>query len=159
MEFDFDFSANLREDISCLSSLSLMALQEMFKAGKLQMSKSIAFLIQDKLQLLSRTEMKVSLGKSQEIETWSGDGKKFPNLDILSRMHKCLFALEKNLLRCLARKEGKMEVPGFNYNCKTNNIHWPYPAPRPLFKTAWQYRTQVGNLVFTNDKNDEFLNN
>lgn len=103
--------------------------------------------------------MKVSLGKSQELETSSRDGKKFPNLEVLSRMSKCLFSLEKKLLRCLARKEGKVEVPGFNYNCKTNNIHWPYPAPRPLFKMAWQYRTQVDNLVFMTDKADDFVIN
>lgn len=56
---------------------------------------------------------------------------------------KTLFALEKFELRKLSRKGGKCETKAFNYNCKMNNVNWIYPCPRPVFKTAWRYRTQT----------------
>ena len=60
---------------------------------------------------------------------------------------KSLFILEKYDLRSLARKQGKREAIGFNYNCKMNNVHWVYPCPRPQFKTGWRYRTQSINSL------------
>ncbi|VDI43251.1 nucleosome-remodeling factor subunit BPTF [Mytilus galloprovincialis] len=56
---------------------------------------------------------------------------------------KTMFALEKHDLKKLARKAGKTETKAFNYNCKMNNVNWIYPCPRPIFKTAWKYRTQT----------------
>ncbi|XP_061191322.1 nucleosome-remodeling factor subunit BPTF-like isoform X2 [Saccostrea echinata] len=56
---------------------------------------------------------------------------------------KTLFALEKHELRKMSRKGGKCETKAFNYNCKMNNVNWIYPCPRPVFKTAWRYRTQT----------------
>lgn len=56
---------------------------------------------------------------------------------------KTLFALEKFELRKLSHKGGKCETKAFNYNCKMNNVNWIYPCPRPVFKTAWRYRTQT----------------
>ncbi|KAL5018856.1 hypothetical protein ScPMuIL_004578 [Solemya velum] len=56
---------------------------------------------------------------------------------------KNILILEKHELKKLSRKGGNLEVKHFNYNCKMNNVNWPYPCPRPLFKTAWRYRTQT----------------
>lgn len=44
-------------------------------------------------------------------------------------------------LRLLARKGGRYYGSGFNHNSKANNVVWPYPCSRPVFKTTWQYRT------------------
>ena len=44
-------------------------------------------------------------------------------------------------LRLLARKGGRYHIHGFNHNAKANHIAWPYPCPRPVFKTTWMYRT------------------
>ncbi|KAK8737064.1 hypothetical protein OTU49_004783, partial [Cherax quadricarinatus] len=44
-------------------------------------------------------------------------------------------------LKMLARKGGRYHVGGFSHNAKANNVVWPYPCPRPVFKTTWQYRT------------------
>ncbi|XP_069982461.1 nucleosome-remodeling factor subunit NURF301 isoform X1 [Penaeus vannamei] len=44
-------------------------------------------------------------------------------------------------LRTLARKGGRYYISGFNHNAKANNVVWPYPCSRPVFKTTWQYRT------------------
>jgi hypothetical protein len=46
-------------------------------------------------------------------------------------------------LRKLARRSGKIETKAFNYNCKMTNVNWIYPCPRPVFKTAWKFRTQT----------------
>ena len=56
---------------------------------------------------------------------------------------KSLFVLEKWEARRLARKSGRTEVTAFKYDCKMNNVSWPYPCPRPLFKTAFRYRMQT----------------
>ncbi|KAK3598854.1 hypothetical protein CHS0354_008596 [Potamilus streckersoni] len=56
---------------------------------------------------------------------------------------RTLFSLEKWELKKLSRKGAKYDVSGFKYDCKMNNVNWPYPCPRPLFKTAWRYRTQT----------------
>lgn len=44
-------------------------------------------------------------------------------------------------LRLLARKGGRYHIQGFNHNAKANQAVWPYPCPRPVFKTTWLYRT------------------
>ncbi|XP_013407675.1 nucleosome-remodeling factor subunit BPTF [Lingula anatina] len=56
---------------------------------------------------------------------------------------RSVFILENHDLKRLSRKAGMVEAKGFNYNCKMNNVNWIYPCPRPLFKTAWRYRTQT----------------
>ena len=56
---------------------------------------------------------------------------------------KSLFVLEKWEERKLARRCGRTEVTAFKYDCKMNNVNWPYPCPRPLFKTAFRYRMQT----------------
>lgn len=56
---------------------------------------------------------------------------------------RTLFALEKYDLKRMARKCGRIETKAFNYNCKMNHVNWIYPCPRPLFKTAWRFRTQT----------------
>ncbi|CAL1541774.1 unnamed protein product, partial [Lymnaea stagnalis] len=56
---------------------------------------------------------------------------------------KSVLILERNELRKIARQGSKRESALFNYNCKMNNVCWPYPCPRPLFKTAWRYRTMT----------------
>ena len=56
---------------------------------------------------------------------------------------KSLFVLEKWEAKKLARKCGRTEITAFKYDCKMNNVNWPYPCPRPLFKTAYRYRMQT----------------
>lgn len=43
--------------------------------------------------------------------------------------------------RKLARCHSKMVPAGFNLYGKSNTAVWPYPCPRPLFRTCWLYRT------------------
>jgi hypothetical protein len=69
-----------------------------------------------------------------------------------TRSHrKSIFILEQHHLRRLARRGGlRFEPPGFahHYPSKSECAYWPYPAPRPLFCTAWYYRTAtVQNLA------------
>ena len=56
---------------------------------------------------------------------------------------KSLFILEKWETKKLARRCGRVEISAFKYDCKMNNVSWPYPCPRPLFKTAFRYRMQT----------------
>ncbi|XP_059156808.1 nucleosome-remodeling factor subunit BPTF-like isoform X2 [Physella acuta] len=56
---------------------------------------------------------------------------------------KSILILDRNELRKMARQGSKRESVLFNYNCKMNNVCWPYPCPRPLFKTAWRFRTMT----------------
>lgn len=91
----------------------------------------------DKVQLLKVTKLgmkrkatkKTSLPPAHRFITPSGK--------------KSLFVLEKWEGRKLARKSGKIEVTGFKYECKMNNVSWPYPCPRPLFRTAFNFRLQT----------------
>ncbi|XP_025083493.1 nucleosome-remodeling factor subunit BPTF-like isoform X4 [Pomacea canaliculata] len=77
----------------------------------------------------SKTMKKASLPVCQKFQTTS--------------KRKSIFVLENYELAKLARRGGFRETSGFNYNCKMNNVNWIYPCPRPLFKTAWRYRTQT----------------
>jgi hypothetical protein len=62
-----------------------------------------------------------------------------------TRSHrKSIFVLEQRHLSRLARRGGlRFEPPGFAHHLpsKSECAYWPYPAPRPLFCTAWYYRT------------------
>ncbi|XP_045626029.2 nucleosome-remodeling factor subunit NURF301 isoform X1 [Procambarus clarkii] len=65
-------------------------------------------------------------------------GKKSASVD---KRVSSILVLPNWELRMLARKGGRYHVSGFNHNAKANNIVWPYPCSRPVFKTTWQYRT------------------
>ncbi|XP_005095843.3 nucleosome-remodeling factor subunit NURF301 [Aplysia californica] len=56
---------------------------------------------------------------------------------------RSVLILDRNELRKIARQGAKRESVMFNYNCKMNNVCWPYPCPRPVFKTAWRFRTMT----------------
>ncbi|XP_050535545.1 nucleosome-remodeling factor subunit NURF301 isoform X2 [Daktulosphaira vitifoliae] len=58
-----------------------------------------------------------------------------------------ILVLPKHEIRKLARHAGFDVVNGFNPNAKTNNAIWPYPCPRPYFKTCWLYRTITFNTI------------
>ena len=118
--------------------------------GKVALSETMAEELTKKLKGLDRTtQQKMNLLKftkggkgSRSLIRYKKGGlpmcQKFN-----TRSHKkSLFILEYHDLRRLARNGGKIETPGFNYNCKMSNVMWPYPCPRPYFRTAWRYRTQ-----------------
>ncbi|XP_015116667.1 nucleosome-remodeling factor subunit NURF301 isoform X2 [Diachasma alloeum] len=54
---------------------------------------------------------------------------------------RSILLLPEHELRKLARVGGKAPVGGFHQIAKANMSVWPYPCPRPLFKTCWLYRT------------------
>lgn len=43
--------------------------------------------------------------------------------------------------RKIARCPGRLIPAGFNLYGKSNPTVWPYPCPRPLFRTCWMFRT------------------
>ncbi|XP_024944598.1 nucleosome-remodeling factor subunit NURF301 isoform X2 [Cephus cinctus] len=55
--------------------------------------------------------------------------------------HRSILLLPQHELRKLARVGGRSPVQGFHHMAKANMSVWPYPCPRPLFKTCWLYRT------------------
>ncbi|XP_012232371.1 nucleosome-remodeling factor subunit NURF301 isoform X2 [Linepithema humile] len=55
--------------------------------------------------------------------------------------HRSILVLPQHELRKLSRVGGKIPVQGFHHQAKANLSVWPYPCPRPLFKTCWLYRT------------------
>ncbi|KAL4240135.1 hypothetical protein ACF0H5_000929 [Mactra antiquata] len=93
--------------------------------------------IQDKVQLLKVT--KGGIKKKTTKKTALPPAHKF----ITPSGTKSLFVLEKWEVSRLSRKGGKVEVHGFKYECKMSNVNWPYPCPRPLFKTAFNFRLQT----------------
>lgn len=92
---------------------------------------------QDKVQLLKIT--KGGVRKKSQKKTALPVTQKF----ITPSGIKNLFVLEKWEAKKLSRKAGKIEIPSYKYDCKMNNVNWPYPCPRPLFKTAFKYRLQT----------------
>ncbi|XP_014598172.1 PREDICTED: nucleosome-remodeling factor subunit NURF301 isoform X1 [Polistes canadensis] len=54
---------------------------------------------------------------------------------------RSILLLPQHELRKLARVGGRTSVQGFHHMAKANLAVWPYPCPRPLFKTCWLYRT------------------
>lgn len=54
---------------------------------------------------------------------------------------KTIMVLPHHELRKLCRQAGHSSISGFSHNAKPNQGVWPYPCPRPLFKTCWLYRT------------------
>ncbi|XP_032667402.1 nucleosome-remodeling factor subunit NURF301 isoform X2 [Odontomachus brunneus] len=55
--------------------------------------------------------------------------------------HRSILLLPQHELRKLSRLGGRAPVQGFHHQAKANLSVWPYPCPRPLFKTCWLYRT------------------
>lgn len=55
--------------------------------------------------------------------------------------HRSILVLPQHELRKMSRVGGKTPVQGFHHQAKANMSVWPYPCPRPLFKTCWLYRT------------------
>ena len=59
-----------------------------------------------------------------------------------SRRRRNILVIGRTDARRLARTTGLThQVDGFNQAAKANNTVWPYPCPRPAFKTTWLYRT------------------
>lgn len=54
---------------------------------------------------------------------------------------KTIMVLPHHELKKLCRQAGHSTVSGFSHSCKPNQLVWPYPCARPLFKTCWLYRT------------------
>lgn len=54
---------------------------------------------------------------------------------------KTIMVLPHHELKKLCRQGGHCLVSGFSHSAKPNQTLWPYPCPRPLFKTCWLYRT------------------
>lgn len=64
-----------------------------------------------------------------------------PHFYAKTRRKRNLLLLAKHDVRRMARKGGVNTAEGFNYNAKNNSSAWPYPCPRPTFRTTWLYRT------------------
>jgi len=64
-----------------------------------------------------------------------------PSFHSKARNKHNILLLAKYDVKRMARKAGTVTAEGFNYNAKANNQVWPYPCPRPTFKTAWLFRT------------------
>ena len=58
-----------------------------------------------------------------------------------SKQMRSILVLVKHELKRLSRNAGQVQVDGFNYTAKPNSGAWPYPCPRPLFRTSWMWRT------------------
>jgi len=133
-----------------------LSLQKYTQDGKIHLTADLVKELEEALAICGQTQQKVSLVRR------AGPGR--PPTKINSRLsgiqkkvglppvhrfmsgrssRRSLFALEQNFLTTLARREGRWECPGFNYACKMTNVGWPYPCPRPFFRTAWRYRTQT----------------
>jgi nucleosome-remodeling factor subunit BPTF len=60
-----------------------------------------------------------------------------------------ILILPQHELRKMARKGGYCYVQGFSHTAKANQTVWPYPCPRPLFKTCWMYRITLATTLST----------
>lgn len=58
---------------------------------------------------------------------------------------KSILILPKFEVNRIARRAGKYYTIQFNHQAKNNNSVWPYPCPRPFFRTCWIYRTFCAN--------------
>lgn len=104
--------------------------------------------LKSKIPPLRKTTDKIQLARFTKTGNKKGKTIKKGSLPVCQKFQtgsgkKSIFVLEKCELRRLARKAGHKEAAGFNYNCKMNHVNWPYPCPRPIFKTGWRYRTQI----------------
>ncbi len=122
----------------------------LIQGGKIQLTPATVTALESKLATIGNTKNKVTLFKTTARggRGAKGKGKPKSNLPCCLKFttRSCirnLFLLDKIDLKQAARRQGKREVTGFKYDCKMNNVSWPYPCPRPQFRTAWRYRTQT----------------
>jgi hypothetical protein len=135
-----------------------LSLQKYTQDGRIHLTAALVEEFEAKLAIFGSTRYQVSLAKragpgrppskstASGVQKGSVTQKKLPSVQRFRGRRggrRSLFALERHVLVSLARREGKRECPGFNYGCKMNNVGWPYPCPRPFFRTAWRYRTQT----------------
>jgi len=133
-----------------------LSLQKYTQDGKIHLTAELVKELEEALAICGQTQHKVSLVRragpgrppTKTNSRLSGVQKKVslpPVHRFMSGRSSCrsLFALERRVLTMLARRQGRWECPGFNYACKMTNVGWPYPCPRPFFRTAWKYRTQT----------------
>jgi len=133
-----------------------LSLQKYTQDGKIHLTAELVKELEEALAICGQTQHKVSLVRragpgrppTKSNSRLSGIQKKVSLPPIHRFMsgrssRRSLFALERHFLTTLARREGRWECPGFNYACKMTNVGWPYPCPRPFFRTAWRYRTQT----------------
>lgn len=127
-----------REDVSKYN-------KEFFDDGKQQRIYSTkspcgpVYLVQDTTKLKKIINSSTSTSATKSVVLCS----KYPLItNFLTYKYKSsLLVLPRYEVRKLARVGGKMAVSGFNHMAKNNQMAWPYPCPRPLFKTCWSYRT------------------
>ncbi|XP_044734089.1 nucleosome-remodeling factor subunit NURF301, partial [Chrysoperla carnea] len=101
----------------------------------------------EKIYSTACTEGKIYLKKI--INTQVGDRRKkrtpvkYPLCSTFQnkRGQRTLLVLPQHELRKLSRKAGRFQIGGFHHLAKANPSIWPYPCPRPLFKTCWLYRS------------------
>lgn len=60
---------------------------------------------------------------------------------------RSILVLPKHELLHVARCGGRVVPLGYNPNAKTNIAVWPYPSPRPFFRTSWIYRMFNANSL------------
>lgn len=134
--------------------IALVSLSSFLQNGKLQLTPDLITQLEVRLARMGKTELPLRLTKRGPGRPAKSAGTKAVGLlrkGAVPSVHRfltpskknSLFVLRRHFLRSLARHEGKRETTGFNYACKMNNVNWPYPCPRPYFKTAWEYRTQT----------------
>ncbi len=131
-----------------------LSIQALAQGGKIQLTEKLVADLETRLACIGKTQHQVKLarqtrGPKARSKTFLRKGSLPPGHKFCTKSNKkrSLFVLEKNELRKLARREGKKESRAFHYNCKMLNVGWPYPCPRPYFKTAWRYRTQTLNSL------------
>ena len=133
-----------------------LSLQKYTQDGKIHLTAELVKELEESLAVCGQTQHRVSLVRragpgrppTKTHSRLSGIQKKVSLPPVHRFMSgrsskRSLFALERHILTTLARREGRWECPGFNYACKMTNVGWPYPCPRPFFRTAWRYRTQT----------------
>lgn len=136
-------------EISCSHNV-INSLQKYIKDGNIILTKDTAKEIEGQLKEVGKTQFQVQLlkqlnsvtGRKKRKQIKKGSIPRAQNFLTKSNKHS-LFVLERDELTLLARKGGQKEALGFNYVCKIHDVIWPYPFPRPYFKTAWKYRTQT----------------
>lgn len=132
-QIEFNFTCNV-----------IYPLEAYIKEGNVLLSRATAKEIKEKLSEIGKTEFPVKLsrisGKKKRKHFRKGGIPVAHNFQTKGNK-RSLFVIEKDQLIKLARKGGQSEVIGFSYNCKMCDVDWPYPGPRPYFKTAWRYRT------------------
>ena len=134
-------------------SNTVVSMQALIQGGKIHLTPDSVAELESKLANVGCTRFKTSIGRFAHATRKSLAGRYvlrkggIPNVHKFMTRARCssLFCLDRFQARRLARFGGLRETPGFNYNCKMNNVYWPYPCPRTLFKTAWRYRTHCVN--------------